>query len=175
MPSMIGMKYNEEGYIVDDPDSTVRYYTMVIRQNTHTFDSEADYDNLTHDLEALSNNAAYANMDYEVEFRKPMDAARQYFIRNLGPPAYGRVFAPATGPVREVSATPSLSPTSSRSVSPVSIFDTTDLGPDTPASQLSFNYVDVFAMTEIPVDEDFDNFRARLAAADARNYLSMAV
>lgn len=174
MPGLVGMKYNEAGYVVDDPESTVSYSTIVIRRDTYTFNPDAEYDNLTHDLEALSNNQAYANMEYEVLFRQPLDAALQYYIRN-GIPAYGRVPTPPTSPVRWDPATPNLSRASSRSTSLASIFSATELEPDTPATQLSFNAIQVFAIPASPVDPDFDEFKARLDAHDAREDLSILV
>ena len=157
MPGLVGMKYNEAGYIVDDPESTVSYTTITVRQDTYTFDSDAEYDNLSHDLEALSNNQAYANMEYEVLFRQPVDAALQYYIRN-GIPAYGRVPTPLTSPVRSDAATPGSSRGSSRSASSTtlaSISSAIEPEPDTPATQLSFNANQYLAIPASPVDPDF--------------------
>lgn len=168
-PGLVGMKCNEAGYIVDDPDSTVRYQTIVVRRDTtYTFMLNAEYDNFTDELEALSNHQAYANMDYEVVFRQPIDAYLQYCVRNAIP-ACGRVPTPPT---------PSLSPASFRSASSTSlasIFSTVDLEPDTPATQLSFNSNEVSAIPPCPVDPDFDAFKAILDAAHARKDLSIPV
>ncbi len=172
---MVGMKYNEEGYIVDDPDSMVRYHTMIMTQDTYQFDMDAEYNNLTHDLEALSNNPAYAKMESELEFRQPTDAARRRYIIRGGPVACGGVTTSVTSPLCWNTPTPSLSPVSSRSASPASVFSVTDLQLDTPASQLSFNAIDISAIPILPADPGANNFGARFAAADAGEDLSIPV
>lgn len=135
-----GMKYDEDGVIVDDPDSKIDLISMEVRNETFQFDPDARYEHFTDELEALSSHPAYGSITAYSTFVKPADPYVYAAIKHQYG-VYGA--APVTPPV--------LSPSSSRTSSAGSYpsigskegstanVNTLDDELDTPNTQYSFD------------------------------------
>jgi hypothetical protein len=87
MIKLAGMKYDDDGMLVDDPESKIPLEIWNMPQNTYEFDMDADYNTLSDDLEAVSlKNPAYARIQSSMLMVRPQDPKLVAFIKALGFP-----------------------------------------------------------------------------------------
>ena len=159
MAPMIGMVFDEEGYAVNDPESKIPYFTMILYPETYPKEFGASYENWNDKLEAVSSNPAYANIEYEKEFRMPADPILVEYVKRIGyPDTEILAVIDAVNGATSASHSVTSSPTAS-------LFTDSDGLPDTPTTPAFSN--DLVAMYPKVPNQDSDAFKARSDLADA--------
>lgn len=138
-----GKKYDEEGVIVDDPESKIELTTMVVRNETFQFDFDAKYDDFNDNLEAISNHPAYGSITSYSVFVQPSNPLISAAIKQEGSafralPASPPILSPASSRTSSASNLSSVASNGAPSADRADIANPDD-DLDTPNTQYSFD------------------------------------
>jgi hypothetical protein len=156
-----GMKLDDSGEIVDDPDSKIELTVMIVKNETFDFDPEADYDHYLHNLEALGGNQSYANILSSFTMIRPKYDFVANVLKSVYPGTIDFSKYPEASPFKARAASPagSVSPASTRALSPAGSCSTLfnddaanvdKITPNTPNIHISFET----AATSFEVNEE---------------------